>query len=281
VNELLHDFKKHPQRGYECALHLTSVGEVKNLPQLVRHHQIDVAVVAIDHRNHPELQKELFECIPLHVQFFDFVDFFEQHFQRIPLAVIDRAWFLENLNEPGKEFFSRLKRTVDIAVALALGLIGLIFTPFIVLALLIGSGRGIFFQQMRVGQFEKPFRIVKFRSYLREGDDASVTAVGRVLRATHLDEIPQLWNILKGEMSFIGPRPEKVDFVAEFKKKIPFYAERLLVRPGITGWAQLHEPRAKAEDALQKLQYDLFYIKHRSLLFDVEIILKTLRILLS
>lgn len=281
VNELLHDLKKHPQRGYECVLHLTEASEVKNLPDLVRRHEIDAVAVAIDHRRHPELQKSLFECIPLHIQFFDFVDFYEQHFQKVPLAVIDQAWFLENLNEPGKEFFSRLKRAIDILVSISLGVIGLILTPFIAFALLLNSGRPILFQQMRVSQFEKPFRIFKFRSMLREGEDDSITAVGRFLRATHLDEIPQLWNIFVGEMSFIGPRPEKVDMVSEFKKKIPFYSERLLIRPGITGWAQLHEPHAKAEDALQKLQYDLFYIKHRSLLLDLEIILKTLRIMLT
>lgn len=280
VNELLHDFKKHPQRGYECVLHMIEANATKNLPDVVQSHDIDVVAVALDHRSHPELQKSLFDCIPLHIQFFDFVDFFEQHFQRIPLAVIDRAWFLENLNEPGKEFFSRIKRLLDIVISLVLGCIGIILTPLIVLALLLNSGRPILFSQMRVGQLEKPFRIFKFRSMRRDDDDASVTVVGRFLRATHLDEIPQLWNIVKGEMSFVGPRPEKVDMVSDFKTKIPFYTERLLVRPGVTGWAQLHEPRAKAEDALQKLQYDLFYIKHRSLLLDLEIILKTIRVLL-
>lgn len=279
LDELIADMQKHPQQGYKCALHSHSLPP--DLPAVIKTNHIDTVVIAIDYRRSPEIQNSLFACISLHIRFIDFVDFYEQYFQKIPLAVIDRAWFLENLNEAGKRFFSLLKRGLDLVFAAFLGMIGIVLFPLIALALLVDSGGPLLYSQMRVGQFEKPFRIYKFRSMKQDDNASTVTRVGRFLRASHLDEIPQLWNILLGEMSFVGPRPEQVHLVHDLKAKIPFYNERLLVRPGITGWAQLHEPHAKAEDALEKLQYDLFYVKHRSLILDSEIILKTLRILLG
>ena len=113
-------------------------------------------------------------------------------------------------------------------------------------------------------------------------DDPRITKIGKFLRKTRLDEIPQLWNILKGEMSFVGPRPERPEFIAKLKVEIPFYNERLLVKPGLTGWAQINFPYADSvESTLKKLQYDLYYIKHRSLILDLSIILKTLNIILK
>lgn len=281
VNELIEDLKRHPQQGYQCVLHMASTQNTDELTELLEEKNVDVVVVAVDYRASPELQKNLFSCISMHIQFFDFVDFYERYFQKIPLAVIDRAWFLENLNEPGKQFFSGLKRTSDIILAILLGIVGIILSPFIICAIWIDFGRPIFYSQKRISKFGKQFDILKFRTMKHEGDGSSVGVVGKFLRSSHLDEIPQLVNILAGDMSFVGPRPEQAHFVEGLKKEIPFYEERLLVRPGITGWAQLHEPHAKVKDALSKLQYDLFYIKHRSLLLDLEIILKTLRILLS
>lgn len=280
VHELLGDVHKHPELGYECAAHYTTPQEVLNLVDFVKKQNIDAVVVALDYRTDLELQKKLFACIPLQIQFYDFVEFYEQYFQRIPLAAIDRAWFLENFNEPEKRFFSTVKRGTDILLGILLGIPGLVFFPFIALAVWLSMGRPVFFIQQRVSRYEKPFWIYKFRTMKQERHEATITRVGQFLRRTHLDEIPQLWNILLGEMSFIGPRPEQVQFVNELKAKIPFYSERSLVAPGVTGWAQLHEPRARAEDALAKLQYDLFYVKHRSLLFDLEIVLRTLRVLI-
>ncbi|MEK7523571.1 MAG: sugar transferase [Patescibacteria group bacterium] len=279
VDEVIADLKKHPQQGYECVLHLVHESEARDLPKLIAKHHIDGIVVATDYRHSVALQKALFECIPLRIQFFDFVDFYELILQKIPLETINRAWFLENLNEESKQLFTTLKRALDIVLAFFLSIIGLLLSPFIILAIWLGLGRPIIFVQRRVGYFEKPFHIYKFRTFRHEGEPESVTRLAQFLRSTHLDEIPQLWNILKGEMSFVGPRPEQVAIVEELKEKIPFYVERFLVHPGITGWAQLANPTATAEDAPVKLQYDLFYIKHRSLLLDAEIILKTLKLL--
>ncbi|MBI5413774.1 sugar transferase [Candidatus Peregrinibacteria bacterium] len=280
VDELLHELRMHPQHGYECAAHIKDEAQSKYLQKLVKDEEIDAIIVEMDYRNAHEVQKNLFECIQLRVQFFEFVDFYEKIMQKIPLAAIDKAWFLENLNESGKEMVDSLKRDADIFIALVLGVVGIILFPFVAAAIWLDSGRPLFYSQMRVGRFNSPFKIYKFRSMHIGGKD-SVTRIGRFLRTSHLDEIPQLWNLLKGEMSFVGPRPEQVWIVEDLKNKVPFYTERLLVRPGITGWAQFFMPHAKADEALEKLQYDLFYIKHRSLLLDLQILLKTLRILLS
>lgn len=280
VTQLLSDLEAHPQQGYRCVLHIPETKNMRNLAHLFKTKNVDLVVVAADYRNSQELQHQLFACIPLQIQFFDLVDFYEQYFQKIPLEAIDRAWFLENLNESGKHMFSAMKRTVDLLLSILLGVAGVVLFPFIAIAILIDSGGPIFYSQIRVGQFERPFRIYKFCTMKHLGPgEKKVTRTGRFLRATHLDEIPQLINVISGNMSFVGPRPEISHFVQELKTKIPFYTERLLIQPGITGWAQLHEPRAKAEDAIEKLQYDLFYIKHRSMVLDFEIMLKTLRIL--
>lgn len=280
VEEILDDLKKNPQQGIKCVLHFKDAQEMLARADGIIEQDIDIFVAAVDYHSSPALQKALFELSKRKIAFYDFVDFYEQHLQKVPLPTIDWLWFLENLNESGKQVFSFVKRGYDIFLSVIFGAVGVILFPFIALAILIESGSPIFYSQMRIGQFGKPFKIYKFRSMKKEDDENSVTRVGKFLRASHLDEIPQIWNIIKGEMSYVGPRPERIHLVEDLKSKIPFYTERLLVRPGIMGWAQLHEPKARVEDALEKLQYDLFYVKHRSLFLDFEIIWKTFRILI-
>lgn len=280
VTELIEDMKRHPRQGYVCVLHLEECPP--NLAELLKEYQADAVTVADNWRSVRTLQKSLFDCITLNIQFYDFVGFYERYFERVPPTVIDRAWFLENINEPGKQFFSLLKRGLDIIFAVIFGVVGIVLFPLVAIAIWTDSGGPILFSQLRVGQFGKPFRIYKLRTLTHgHGGVQHVTRVGRFLRSTHIDELLQVWNIVRGEMSFVGPRPEQVTIVEDLKGKIPFYMERLLVRPGITGWAQLHHPKAQADEALTKLQYDLFYIKNRSLLFDIEIVVKTLGVLLQ
>jgi lipopolysaccharide/colanic/teichoic acid biosynthesis glycosyltransferase len=178
---------------------------------------------------------------------------------------------------------------MDIIAALVLGIISLIFYPFIIVALKVQDGGAIFYSQIRVGQYNRPMVMLKFRSM--SGSDSGtevlksklvVTPVGRILRSTRIDEVPQLWNVLKGEMSLIGPRPEFPALVAEYAKQIPYYNLRHLVKPGISGWAQLYhhtDPHHAADvaETRNKLSYDLYYLKHRSLLLDITIALKTVR----
>ncbi len=166
------------------------------------------------------------------------------------------------------------KRAIDLTFS-CLGLLVLVvFLPFIAVVIWLDSGRPVFYRQDRIGLQGRRFQILKFRTML---DDDDVTRVGRFLRRTHVDELPQLWNILKGEMSMVGPRPERPEYVERFEKEIPGYSRRHTVKPGLAGWAIVQKGyETTAEDALIKLPYDLYYIANQSLLFDLSILLKTI-----
>ncbi|MCD4694325.1 sugar transferase [bacterium] len=200
-------------------------------------------------------------------------------------------WFLENLNEGGKNWFDKFKKLYDLLLSLIFLIISLPVWLIIIVFIKIDSKGGVFFTQSRTGLNNKNFTIIKFRTMKIDGNDLSltkkkdkrITRVGAFLRKTRLDELPQLINIIKGEMSFVGPRPERPEFVEKLEIEIPFYNERMLVKPGITGWDQIsgeyHSPTTK--DSLKKLQYDLFYIKNRSIYLDLSIVLKTIATVLS
>ena len=209
----------------------------------------------------------------------------------IVLSSVEEARVLrECAANPNKVLFAATKRIGDIALSFCLAALTLLLLPFIALAIKIESSGPIFFKQKRVGQDGKHFMLWKFRSTHRTSVDETIgwgaegdhiyTKVGRFLRKSYLDELPQIKNVLKGEMSLIGPRPERPEFVEIFKKEIPFYELRMLVRPGLTGWAQVNMGnRAFANEAKEKLRYDLYYIKHRTFLMELKIILKTLAML--
>ncbi|KKT77158.1 MAG: Exopolysaccharide biosynthesis polyprenyl glycosylphosphotransferase [Candidatus Giovannonibacteria bacterium GW2011_GWC2_44_8] len=210
----------------------------------------------------------------------------------IVLSSVEEARILrEKTANSNKILFVAIKRIIDIVLSVVLAALTLILLPFIALAVKIESPGPIFFKQKRVGKDGKHFMLWKFRSTHRISVDETVgwgeegdhiyTKVGRFLRKSYLDELPQIKNVLKGEMSLIGPRPERPEFVEILKKEVPFYELRLLVRPGLTGWAQINmENRAFAHEAKEKLRYDLYYIKHRTLLMELKIILKTLAMFL-
>ena len=219
-------------------------------------------------------------------------DFYESITKRVPLEIIDQFWFLENLQEGKKRFYDFGKRIVDIAASIIFGIIALILVPPVAILIILTSGFPVFFTQIRIGKNGKPFKAIKFRTMVQNAEkhgaqwatknDPRVTAIGKFLRKSRIDEIPQLINILKGEMSFVGPRPERPEFVDKLKQEIPFYRERLLVKPGLTGWAQInYRYGASVYDAKTKLQYDLYYVKNRSLALDFGIILRTIKTVLS
>jgi lipopolysaccharide/colanic/teichoic acid biosynthesis glycosyltransferase len=212
--------------------------------------------------------------------------FYEKFWFRTPLTLIGSEWPFEvNFLLVQNSIYSALKRSWDFLLALtALVLLSPLFL-ILSLAIKIFDGAPVFYSQQRVGIYEKPFTLYKFRTmvqgsdhgdrYTREGD-LRVTMLGAFLRKTRLDELPQLWNVLRGEMSIIGPRAEWVKLVAEYNEKIPHFHLRHLVRPGITGWAQVNYPYgASLDDARQKLSYDLYYIKNFSMRLDAEVTLKT------
>jgi len=213
---------------------------------------------------------------------------------RVPLEYVSQTWFLEHLREHEKTWYEGLKRVTDILLAIPFGIVALVITPLVALLIKLSSPGPVFYSQTRVGKGGKMFKIIKFRSMHTDAEkngpqftasaktDPRLFAVGRMLRQLRVDELPQIWNVFKGELSFIGPRPERPEFVEELTRRMPYYALRHLTRPGLTGWAQVKflTPTAGLEDNLKKLQYDLYYIKHRSPLLDLAIMLKTIGIVL-
>lgn len=220
-------------------------------------------------------------------------EFFERTFRKIPVDFLGAEWFIFEkgfalLHNP---LGLRIKRLFDLICALGLLFITWPFMLLTALAIRMETTGAALYKQVRTGQSGRTFTILKFRSMGMNAEksgaqwaaqkDPRVTKVGKFIRLTRLDELPQLINILKGEMSFVGPRPERPEFNSELEKQLPFYGLRHLVRPGLTGWAQVNYPYgASVEDAKEKLQYELFYIKNHSLFLDLQIVLKTVKVVL-
>ena len=217
--------------------------------------------------------------------------FHQVYWQKIPLYRLNPTWlFQEGFQIAREPVFERLKRASDIVLS-ALGL--LLALPFIAVSaalIWLDDRQSVWFFQTRIGRNQTPFQLVKLRTMrvqavdgdlYTKNNDPRITKIGGFLRKTRLDELPQLWNVLRGEMSLIGPRPEWNKLVADYEKKIPCYSYRHLVKPGITGWAQVNYPYgASLDDTLRKLEYDLYYIRHFSFLMDASIVLKTVQIML-
>lgn len=213
--------------------------------------------------------------------------FYEEWLGKIPVHELGRVSLFFDIGEIHRDRYGRMKRVFDIAVGIV-GLIPLIvLIPVVFVGNLIANRGSLFFVQERVGRLGKTFAIYKFRTMRRDAavpaewtatSDPRVTAFGKVLRLSHLDELPQVLNILRGDLSLVGPRPEQPRYVAELQEKLPFYNMRHIVRPGLTGWAQVKYGYAGDErDALEKLQYDFHYLRRQSLLFDLRIVVRTIR----
>jgi exopolysaccharide biosynthesis polyprenyl glycosylphosphotransferase len=239
----------------------------------------------------PAISRQLVQLYFTGVPTYTLELFHQVYWQKIPIYRLNQTWlFQEGFQIAREPAFERLKRISDIALS-AFGL--LLATPLIAvgaLAVWLNDRGPVFFFQTRIGKNHRPFRIVKLRSmrvepldgdlYTQDGDPR-ITRVGRFLRTTRLDELPQLWNVLKGDMSLIGPRAEWDRLVEKYEQDIPCYHFRHLVKPGITGWAQVNYPYgANLDDTLRKLEYDLFYIRHFSFRLDATIVLKTIHIML-
>ncbi|MCJ7823846.1 MAG: exopolysaccharide biosynthesis polyprenyl glycosylphosphotransferase, partial [Anaerolineales bacterium] len=214
---------------------------------------------------------------------------YEELLGRLPINHLESDWLVRSFVDEVRisPLYAMSKRLLDIGGSI-LGLLGLlVIYPWVALAIMIESGRPVIYIQERLGQGGKQYRVVKFRTMSQDAEadgeahwamegDPRATKVGKFLRRTHLDEFLQFWNVLRGEMSLVGPRPERPILVDELQKQIPFYRARLLAKPGITGWAQINYGKgASVEGSAEKLEYDLYYIKHRSLLMDLWILLRT------
>ncbi len=244
-------------------------------------------VILVNERDHGA--REIAEaCFNQGVRVVTAADLVERYQGRVPLHWVDDRWFL---SLPTRDLSSRpylmVRRIADVMLAALLSVLFIVLLPILAVLIKLDSRGPIFFRQSRAGQFGREIGILKLRTMRGDAelagpqwahrDDPRVTRVGRVLRATRLDELPQVFNVLFGEMSFIGPRPERPEFVTELEKVIPHYRARLAVKPGISGWAQVKGGYASSvEDTARKLEFDLYYVKYQSLRLDLQIVLHTL-----
>ena len=269
------------------------VARPPDLLQWSLRNRIDEIVVAMDDRRLAFPAHELLECRLAGLSVVELSSFLERETGKLRLAVSSPSNLIFSEGFGESAWKEGLVRGVDILVSLGILALALPLMLVTALAILVEDGwrAPVLYRQRRVGRYGEPFDVLKFRSMRVDAeqsgavwaapDDPRNTRVGRCIRKTHIDELPQLVNVLRGEMSLVGPRPERPEFVEQFDKKIPYYRGRQAVRPGITGWAQLCYPYgANEEDALEKLQYDLYYVKNRSLLFNLAVILQTVEVVL-
>ena len=227
------------------------------------------------------------------IEIVDLASVCERFLNRIPCDQITELWLLWGLMGRSSLYVTKLKRVVDIAIALVLVVMAAPVMIVVAAAIRLSGAGPIFYTQERIGLHNRPFNVVKFRSMVHGAEDNSgpvwasvedprVTGVGKWLRRWRLDELPQLFNVLKGDMSLVGPRPERSVFVNEFLTAVPMYNQRHGLRPGITGWGQIHyDYAASREQTREKLEYDLFYVKNASFLLDLAILLRTTRTLVA
>lgn len=263
----------------------------ETITNIIRKHKIDeILINELDPENDSaDLSEEIFVLLKRGYPVRDFNQVYEEKTHRIPVQMISRNFYeffrFSKSNE--NKVYQVFHRAADIIISVIGLFIGLLLVPFIFLGNLIGNRGKLFYRQERIGQHGEVFEILKFRTMEWNAEpngaqwtiknDSRVTGFGKFLRRSRLDEIPQFYNILKGDMSFIGPRPERPFFVKELSESIPFYDTRHFIKPGLTGWAQVMTEYADSHaDSLEKLQYDLYYIKHRNIFLDITILTKTL-----
>ncbi len=258
----------------------------------VKIHEDEASLIVMDLSSEESvsLAPKLYNLIFSKVRFIDMYKMYEEIFDRVPLSILHYTWFIENISNTGRAAYDSIKRIFDISVSVVLGIPTLIITPLVALAIKLEDRGDVFISQDRVGENNKIIRLYKFRSmkgsdggkWISEGDERR-TRVGKFLRKTRIDELPQLWNVLRGDLSLIGPRPDIYDLGMKLASEIPYYTTRNIIRPGLSGWAQINQdkPPQSVEETRLRLSYDLYYIKNRSLPLDAKIALRTLKTILS
>jgi exopolysaccharide biosynthesis polyprenyl glycosylphosphotransferase len=292
---LTQELKKQSEflRSYEISS-LNEIIEVTELLSIIQEEQAEI--ILLDSSSGFQIPDKLIdELIKLKfrgIQIIELGTFFEKLTSRVPLLHLPGHWFLNSqiFNEISNQSLLRAKRIFDITISILLAPIAIILILLSCIIIKLSSPGKVIYSQTRVGQNGNEFLVYKLRSMVEDSEkdgaqwtttnDPRITPFGKFIRATRIDELPQLWNIFKGEMSLIGPRPERPEFANNLKEEIPYYDLRHSVKPGLTGWAQVNEPLATPTDSLQKLEFDLFYIRHLSFWLEISIILKTIRVIL-
>jgi sugar transferase (PEP-CTERM system associated) len=270
------------------------LGDTSMLESLIRDNNINSIVVAITHDKSPELFKRLIFAKFRGLTLYDMPALYEDVTGKIPVFHISDVWF-EHADIYGVKinlYNRKIKWVLDKSLAFLLCIVAVPIMLLTALIIKLDSRGPVLYHQRRVGKDGEVFRLVKLRSMRADAEssgaavwadkgDCRITRVGRVIRLLRIDELPQLWNVLKGEMSFVGPRPERPEFVKTLSEEIPFFSLRHSVKPGITGWAQVnYRYGASSEDTIEKLQYDLYYIKNMSFFLDILILFETIKVVL-
>jgi exopolysaccharide biosynthesis polyprenyl glycosylphosphotransferase len=271
------------------------LGSCRNLPELVQETNLNVIILAITGKPKTnETLSAVAECMKLKVKFFDMPQLYSYITGKIPIRHITNSWFIYELGTSEKPLYNHLKRLLDIWGAIIISIVTSPIMLFLAVSIKFQDGGPVFYRQERVGKNNKIFKMLKFRTMVMNAEangavwaqnndkDPRVTTIGRIARKLRFDELPQMYNILVGEMSLVGPRPERPEFTCELERKIPFYDRRHWVMPGWTGWAQImFKYGASIDDASEKLQYDFYYIKNRSIFLDMSILLKAIAMAVS
>ena len=263
-----------------------------NLVDFIKNEHAGVVLLGERTREYPDILDAVSGSLASGTVVMPMQEVVESLTQKVYVRGLNTDRVLEDFSGPHHRFADFLKRAFDITLALTSSAIGIFLLPFIALAIKFDDGGSVFYAQQRVGRGLRTFVLRKFRTMHAEPNndeaetswtqefDSRITRIGKILRTTHLDEIPQLWNILRGDMSFVGPRPERVKLVKILEEEVPFYHLRHLVRPGLTGWAQINYHYASSvEESVAKLEYDLYYIKYRSTFLDLFILARTLKLI--
>ena len=277
--------------GSQAQDKLPHLGSIQDLVSISEKEAVDQVIVAVPTLDN-DLIKLLLECMQRKIRVSDFRRVIEELTGRVPIDHLNDNWFILALSTSDKRYFWYAKRSFDIVVSCVGLCMALPLLPLVAALIKLDSRGPVFYSQYRIGRGNKPFSAWKLRTMVVDADknnvhwttdnDNRITRIGMLIRKMRLDEVPQLVNMLKGEMSLIGPRPEAVSLVELYTREIPYYPERHLATPGITGWAQINYRYGNSiEDARQKLMYDFYYIKNRGVTLDLMIFLRTIRIVLT
>lgn len=292
TDELVTEMSRNPRVGMSCREKISPESAAADLTRLLDsgNSQFQYIVADIDDPRVQAVLPELYQHYFAKVRIIDLHEFYEEVFDRTPLTRMDHAWIMSSVSSISPVAYDAMKRVVDIFFGILIGFVTCIVYPFVALAIKMEDGGPVFIKQERTGKASIPMYYYKFRSmqrnetgkWLAESDN-KVTHVGRFIRKTRIDELPQALAVLKGDMSLIGPRADIAGLGDRLASEIPYYRIRTMIKPGLSGWAQVNQdkPPQTIEENKLRLSYDLYYITHRSLSLDLRIVLRTIKTLLS
>lgn len=294
AKDLEHEINNNDRYGFYFvySVNINELSESDNeiMLETIKKDSISIVVADLNNKKIEDISPDLYDLIFKKVQFIDTYELYEYIFDRVPLSMMNYQWFVKNISTKDKPVYDFLKRLMDLVISIFLLTLSLIIYPFVMLAIWLETKGESFITQERVGKDNKVMRLFKFKSmtsndkgkWITEGDNR-VTKVGKFIRASRIDELPQLFNVVKGDISLIGPRPDIIGLFENLSQQVPYYTIRNVVKPGLSGWAQTHQeiPPHSIEETKIRLSYDLYYIKNRSLVLDFKIALQTLKTLIS